>query len=260
MPRLERNLRLYGWHQALAGTLFWMPTVVLFLTEQVGLTTALAVQSAYYFAVVVLELPSGWLSDRLGRVIALRIVALTWIAAHVLFAWSPGSAGLIVAQVLLAAGYAFLSGTDVTFHYDTLEALGREDEFEEREAAARQHLLLVTASSALVGGALGTIDLRLPFLASAAFAAVQGATTLRMTEPGATGAGPAPDEVTSRTVFGYLRRLPCSGWPSSSPPRSSPFISSPTWPGPTWPRRRGMRDRIRATPRSQRGRPPLPPH
>lgn len=223
-----------------------MPTVVLFLAEQVGLTTALAVQSTSYFAVVVLELPSDWLSDGLGCVIALRIVALTWIAAHVLFASSPGTAGLIVAQMLLAAGCALLSGTDVTFHYDSLEALGREDEFEEREAAARQRFLLVTASSALVGGALGTIDLRLPFLASAVFAAAQGVITLRLTEPGATDAAPAPDEVTSRTVFGYPGRLPCSGWPSSSPPRSSPFISSPTSPAPTSPPSNGRRtDRTR---------------
>ena len=40
---------------------------------------------------------------------------------------------LAIAQVLLAAGFAFNSGTDTSFHFDSLVAVGREDEFADRE-------------------------------------------------------------------------------------------------------------------------------
>ncbi len=183
---LTGSLEWYRRHQLLAGALFWMPTAFLYLVEQYGLTTALRVQAVYYAAVVVLEVPSGWLSDRLGRVLTLRLVAVWWLAAHLLFIASPGTVGLIgvvAAQVFLAAGYAFLSGTDVMLHFDTLEAIGRADEFDEREASSRRGLLGITAITALAGGAIGLVDLRLPFALSLAAAAAQLAIAWQLVEP-----------------------------------------------------------------------------
>ncbi|MEM7091733.1 MAG: hypothetical protein AAF567_01925 [Actinomycetota bacterium] len=212
--RLENNLRLYPLHQMFAGALFWMPTIVLFLVEELGFARALSVQAVYYIAVVVLELPTGWLSDRLGRVLALRLVTGTWIASHLTFVFAPNVAGLLAAQVLLAAGYAFLSGTDVTFHFDTLEALGRSDEFVEREARSRQRLLLVTAGSALLGGAVGLIDLRVPFALSALAACAQGIVASRLVEPAVPGEpaddtalSGSPSETAESGRFGIARGL-----------------------------------------------------
>ncbi len=183
---LTGSLRWYRRHQLVAGALFWLPTVFLFLIEQYGLRTALQLQAVYYAAVVVCEVPSGWLSDRLGRVLTLRLVAVCWLAAHLLFVVAPstiGGVGVVAAQVLLAAGYACLSGTDVMLHFDTLEALGRADDFDEEEARARRGLLLVTAATALTGGAVGLIDLRLPFALSLVAAAGQLVIAGRLVEP-----------------------------------------------------------------------------
>jgi MFS family permease len=183
---LVASLDRYRRHQRVAGALFWLPTVFLYLIDQHGLEVALRVQAVYYAAVVLLEVPSGWLSDRLGRVGTLRLVAVWWIVAHMLFVVAPGSIGLpgiVVAQAFLAAGYAFLSGTDVTYHFDTLEALGRADEFDHREAASRRGLLEVTALTAVVGGAAGSVDLRLPFALSLVAAVGQLALAWRLVEP-----------------------------------------------------------------------------
>lgn len=180
---LNTNLRLYRLHQFLAGALFWGPTVFLYFVDQFGLATALRVQAVYYAAVVVFEVPSGWVSDRFGRARALRLVGLAWVIAHIIFASVGTVSAVVVAQILLALGYAMLSGTDVTFHLETLAALGRSDDYSEREASSRQLLLAGTALSALVGGALAMIDLRLPFVISAAAAAAQLAVASRFVEP-----------------------------------------------------------------------------
>ena len=180
---LERNLRWYRIHQLPAGALFWLPTTFLFFIQEFGLSDALRIQAVYYFAVVLLEVPSGWFSDRVGRVPMLRLVAVSWLVAHSLFLLGDGLGVIVAGQVFLAMGYSFLSGTDVTFHFDTLEALGRPEEFEAREASARRNLLLVTAGSALAGGALGVVDLRLPFAASLVAAAVQLGFASRLVEP-----------------------------------------------------------------------------
>lgn len=155
------NLFWYRQHQRIAGAAFWAPAVVLLLIDEFGLARALQLQAVYYAAVVIFEVPSGWLSDRIGRVKTLRVVAVAWIVAHALFL-----AGDVAAQVLLAVGYASLSGTDVSFHVESLEAEGRTDELEERESAARRDALYAAALTALAGGGLAVVDLRLPFVAS----------------------------------------------------------------------------------------------
>lgn len=179
---LERNIVRYRQHQRVAGALFWMPVVVLYLMDEVGLARALQIQAVYYVAVVLLEVPSGWASDRLSRVATIRAASVAWLVAHALFL-TGSTPALVAAQVMLAAGYAFLSGTDVTFHFDTLEALDRADEFETLEALGREGLLLVTAGTALTGGALAFVDLRLPFVAALIAAAVQLAMAMRLVEP-----------------------------------------------------------------------------
>ena len=183
VERLQRNLYWYRAHQLPAGAVFWAPTVFLYLVAEFGLRAALVLQSVYYVTVVVLEVPSGWLSDRVSRTLTLRLVAVAWIGAHSMFWLGSGEIAVVCAQVLLAVGYAFLSGTDVTLHFDTLEALGRSDEFTARESTSRQHLLFVTAVSAMAGGGLAMIDLRLPFAAALAAAVLQLAVAWRLSEP-----------------------------------------------------------------------------
>lgn len=190
---MECNLRRYRHLQRVAGALFWLPTSVLYFVDRFGLGDALRLQAVYYLAVVAFEVPSGWFSDRIGRVVTLRLGALWWVGAFGLFMLSDEFVVVTAAQVLLAMGFAFASGTDVTLHYDSLEALGRTAEFEIREAKARRDHLLVTALAVVAGGALGLVDLRLPFLASLVAAVIQLAVSFGLVEPmGAshsTGAG-----------------------------------------------------------------------
>ena len=181
---LDRNLRLIPVHQALTRSLAWVPVFVLFTRARFDLDGALLLASLYYLFVVVLEVPSGWMSDRLGRVLTLRIAAICWIVAHLCFIVGDDSFAVIAfGQLMLAAGFASLSGTDVTFHFDTLESLGLSEEFTRREARVSSIGFGATAISAMVGGALGLIDLRLAFAASLALAACQLVVTLRLIEP-----------------------------------------------------------------------------
>ncbi len=180
---MEHNLDRYRQLQRAAGAIFWLPTSVLFFIDRFGLGDALRLQAVYYLAVVAFEVPSGWFSDRIGRVLTLRLGALWWVLANTLFALSDGLVGIGVAQVLLAMGFAFASGTDVTLHYDSLEALGREAEFEQRESRIRRDHLVVTAAATVTGGSLALIDLRLPFMAALVAALIQLAVALRLVEP-----------------------------------------------------------------------------
>ena len=187
---VERNLGLIVVHEILAGALVWVPIMVLFTRARFDLDGALLLSGIYYLCVVVLEVPSGWMSDRLGRVLTLRVAAVSWIVAHLCFLVGDHRFWFIAAgQAFLAAGFASLSGTDVTLHYDTLESLGLAGVFQDRQARLRSIHLVSTAVSALVGGAVGWFDLRLVFAVSLGLAAIQFLVTLRLVEPLGGGQG-----------------------------------------------------------------------
>lgn len=189
---LERNLRLYVVHEALAHFYPWLPIFVLFTRGAFGLDGALTLAAVHYFAVVVAEVPSGWLSDRVGRVPTLRLTALTWIGAHSLF-WAADDRFwmVLLAQVLSASGFAALSGTNVSFHFDTLEALDRSGEYERRQSRAASIAYVSMGVGALVGGLLGLIDVRAGFPVALVMALIQLAVVFGFTEPPSSRVAPA---------------------------------------------------------------------
>ena len=130
------------------------------------MSQVLLLEAIYYGSVVALEVPSGYLSDRIGRRITLMAGMSAWVIACALFA-STGSLGaFVLAQVLLAAGMAFNSGTDSALLYDSLDALGRQDEFAAREARAQALGSGAMAIAALIGGLLSGFDLRYAYVLS----------------------------------------------------------------------------------------------
>jgi len=181
---LERNLALLPQFHITSSWMPWGPIIALFIREDFGVDTLLTLSAILYFGVVVAEVPSGWMSDRVGRVITLKFATLVWIAAYVVLLFSAGSFFLIaLGQVLLATGFASISGTDASLHYDTLEALEREQRFEERQARLTAYGYVSVALSAVAGGAVGLIDLRWAFALSLVFTFWQLVVVMRFTEP-----------------------------------------------------------------------------
>lgn len=202
---LARNLQLLPAHHALSRAFVWIPVFVLFTRARFDLDGALLLASLYYLFVVALEVPSGWMSDRLGRVVTLRLAAVCFVGAQASFLLGDDRfLVILLGQLLLAAGFASLSGTDVSFHYDSLEALGRADEYTRRQARLSAFGFSASAISAVLGGVLGFFELRLAFAASLAFAVGQLAVTFQLYEPPATvRADPLIAQL--NLCFAYLR-------------------------------------------------------
>ena len=159
-PRIERNARLYPWYAVGFNALFWYPVFILFFTERLTLNQALQLEAIYYLTVPLLEVPSGYFSDRIGRKPTLLISAMALLAAYLLFFLGSSFAIFAAAQVCLATGMAFNSGTDTSFHYDSLVAIGKQSEYAKREATVARNGFVSTAVAALAGGAAGMYELR----------------------------------------------------------------------------------------------------
>ncbi len=180
---LERNLRLYPWYAACYNAFFWMPVFFLYFSEHLALDRVLWLESLYYAAVVILEIPSGYLSDAVGRRTTLVTSSICLVGAYALFWIGTDLTTFALAQTGLAAGIAFHSGTGTAFHYDSLAALGREDTYEERESIVARNALVATGGAALLGGLAASFELRYAYGLSALVAVATLIVTMAFVEP-----------------------------------------------------------------------------
>jgi MFS family permease len=203
---MEKNLRLYPLYLFCSHLHFWLAVFFLYLSSKMRLDQVLQLEAIYYISVVLLEVPSGYFSDRIGRKVTLLISGLCWMSAYLVFAGTETFLWFAAAQVLLAAGFAFASGTDTSLLFDSLQDLGRENELIEIEGSAHANAFIATAIAAVVGGIAAGVDLRLAYLLSAVGAIAGIVVVLRMTEPKRHSDAPERSILTQLgTCLGHLK-------------------------------------------------------
>ncbi|MFC2969673.1 MFS transporter [Acidimangrovimonas pyrenivorans] len=177
----SRNVALYPWFKALQNLLFWQAVWFLFFQAHLSAAEAVLLYATYDVATTLLEVPSGYMSDRLGRRVTLVASALAGLAGAVLIGLGSGFWAFALGQILIGTGIAFASGTDSALLYESLAAEGRADAVEAEELKAWRFSFAALALSAVTGGAMGAGAL--PFLAAALAQAGAVILALRFTEP-----------------------------------------------------------------------------
>jgi len=178
-----RNVRLYPLYQVFFNAYFWLPVFFLYFSEQLSLRRVLQLEAIYYVTVVVVEVPSGYFSDTFGRRRTLLVAAAALVVAYSLFFFGQVFAVFALAQVFLAIGLAFNSGTDTALHFDSLCGIDRAGEYADREASVHRLALLGGAVAALVGGLAAAWHLRIAYGLSLLAALAALVTVWLMVEP-----------------------------------------------------------------------------
>ena len=142
---LQRNLRLYPWYVGLFHAYFWLPVYFLFFSSKLDLPDVLYLESLYFASVVAMEVPSGWFSDMFGRKKTLVVASIFLCASYVVFLFSNSFEMFAIAQIFLATGIAFNSGTDTSFLLESTRALDKEESYAQREANATRWNFLVNS-------------------------------------------------------------------------------------------------------------------
>jgi MFS family permease len=180
----------------------FFPIWVIFLQEGRGLslTQVTLIDLAFWLTVAVGEIPTGAVADTWGRKPSLMIGATLTIIAIVLFALAPTYPLILLANALWAIGFTFDSGAALALLYDSMRQVGRETEY----TRLRGRLAVVThvsiATSGVLGGLVGALDLTLPFLLYAVLLLAALGLVWSLYEPPATTVRP-------RTSARYLATL-----------------------------------------------------
>lgn len=164
---MQRNIAIYPWFKFIQQLLFWQATWFLYFEARLSAAEAILLYVVADLATTALEVPSGYMSDRLGRRKTLLAAAIAYVLATGLLVVGEGFAQFALANVLLGAAWAFASGTDSSLLFQSLRAEGRESEVEAQELKAWRFSFAALALSALIGGALALYGERLPYVATA---------------------------------------------------------------------------------------------
>ena len=158
------NPRLLVALAALQFVLFPIPTITLFWKDQIGMSLAdvMALQAVFGLAVVICEFPSGYLADRVGYRSSLLAGAALWVTGWVLYGLGEGLMAIALAEIVLGAAAAFVSGADRAMLWVSLHAEGRDHEYTRWEGRLRAAAQTSEALSAAVGGWLYARHPRLP--------------------------------------------------------------------------------------------------
>ena len=155
-----------------AGFDFYVPVSAFFLESRgLSLTDIFMLESVLVVSILVAEIPAGVIGDRFDR---RRLVGAGFVfnaIAEILFATGTNFSIYALSFVMSGLSIAMLTGVQDAYIYDSLG-----DDADAKAVGAWGHLsaLMLTAgvTGAVVGSALGSVDISLPALLSAAMAVV----------------------------------------------------------------------------------------
>ena len=81
---MARNLRLYPWFKFFQGLYFWHAVWFLYFQSELSAAEAVLLYAIYDVGALALEVPSGYMSDRLGRRVTLIAAAASGLAGAML--------------------------------------------------------------------------------------------------------------------------------------------------------------------------------
>ena len=168
-----KKLRLFYVFRLLGTSYLYVPIFMLFQADR-GLTFAerLGLGGIFSAVVILVEVPTGVLADRIGRRRAMMFGALAMVASCLLAARAHSFGAFAIAESLGALSIALCSGADSAYLFDFLRSNDRSHEYARRESTASAWHLMGSAVAFAGGGALAQIDLALPYLVTAGVAGV----------------------------------------------------------------------------------------
>ncbi|MDX1411965.1 MAG: MFS transporter [Nitrospirales bacterium] len=179
------NVRVLQAHTFCFHAIFILPVLVPYFREVIGVgfQEFLLGEAIFSATVLLMEVPTGWLSDvwtRRKTFIASTVVSLIgWI-----FLWQATSFSMVViAQIFLGIAISLLSGTNSALLYDSLLEDSTEHHYLRLEGFRHGVSLYSVGGASLLGGVLYAWHVELPIIATIAFNVLALLLTLFAVEP-----------------------------------------------------------------------------
>jgi MFS family permease len=182
--KLKSNIWKIYLYEALYSLMFYTPIIVLFYHENgLSLSQIMIIQSFSAIAWILLEIPSGYFADMAGRKISLMFNGIFAFLAMLTLGLGSNFYHFLLAALFWALAGVFISGADSALMYDTLKELKREKSYKKAWGNVSFCSFTGISIASVLGGLLGKIDLRYPFLIALPFYIILIPLSLSLYEP-----------------------------------------------------------------------------
>ena len=153
MRRIERNISLVKWIYITQGLVFIAPVFMLYFGSRgLELSQILMLQFIFSASSMVLEFPSGYISDKLGRKRTLVVAYASLVLAVYLFLNGVSFKTFAIAEFAFAFGYSLISGTLSSLLFESLRVFNKEADYSKVFGNIVHKQLMTIAFAGIVGG------------------------------------------------------------------------------------------------------------
>lgn len=168
---VENNVVIYYLYKLLTSATMRGPILVIFMTKYCGmpLSEVYFCEACCVILAVILQIPTGVLADKWGRVRTIRVGCLILTAELVCFSLSREHILLWIGNALWAIGSSLIANADTALLYDSIKQKTKseielETKYRSAEGKSTGFTFLLTAALCLVSGFLSEINIRIPLV------------------------------------------------------------------------------------------------
>lgn len=171
--KIKKISFLYLGFNLFFNLLLWIPIFYEF-QKQSGLTEKqiFNIQSLYYIAFIVFEMPTGYLADKIGKKVSLILGATFLALANFIPVIEQTYLAFLVHFIFIAASRSLISGSASALLYDVLKDEGHGDKYKEIEGKARSVSLIARLLLWPLAGILMKYSITAPYLITTVFCVI----------------------------------------------------------------------------------------
>ena len=166
--QLVRRYYLYGGLYTLAASIIWGINTLFLLDAGLTIAEVFLANAAFSAGTMLFEIPTGVVADTVGRrtsfLLSLAVLALTTLAYLGLAGIEAGLIEFAIVSVVMGLGFTFYSGAMEAWLVDGLRHHGYDGALDHIFARASTIGGAAMLVGTIGGGALGQIDLAVPFV------------------------------------------------------------------------------------------------
>ena len=145
---------------------FWLIAPILipfYQSNGLSSTQIFIIQAAFAASTLIFEVPSGYLSDIIGRKKTLLIGSIFLPIGITFYAFSYSFLYFVLAEIIIGISVSMFSGTDSAMLYDTLAELKVTKKYKEIEGRSLFYEKIGTSLASIFGSLMAISFIRVPF-------------------------------------------------------------------------------------------------
>ncbi|MBE2196544.1 MAG: MFS transporter [Anaerolinea sp.] len=156
---VRRNIRLLAWFNFMLDFRLYSPVAILYFSQVTGsFSLGMSIFSMIMFSSALLEVPTGIISDRMGRKRTLVWGAVASTASVAFYAIGGGYAALLIGAGLEGLSRALFSGNNTALLYDTLRQIDSSQQYQDSLGKTSAMFQVALATASLVGGIIAAVS------------------------------------------------------------------------------------------------------